>query len=97
MFSMTDNDVPTLRQMPPEEVTAFCDRAIAACPTSYTVRVEAEAFRQSRTPWDATRLANALDIQSDNNAALGELVGEIDRAAEACAGLVPSNRLSRRL
>lgn len=94
---MTDNDIPNLRQMPADEVNALCDRAEAACPNSYTVRVEADGFRRERTPWSATRLANALDIQSDNNTALGELVGEIDRAAEACAGLVPSNRLSRRL
>jgi hypothetical protein len=90
-------DTPHLRLMPPEEVNAFCDRAIALCPDSYTVRLEADGFRLERTPWSATRLANALDIQSDNNQAIGDLVGEIDRAAEACAGLVPTNRLSRRL
>ena len=90
-------DTPHLRQMPVEEVNGFCDRAIALCPDSYTVRLEADGFRLERTPWSATRLANALDIQFDNNVKVGELVGEIDRAAEACAGCASPNRLSRRL
>lgn len=96
MFPMT-TDTPHLRLMPVEEVNDFCDRAIALAPDSYTVRLEADGFRLERTPWSATRLANALDIQNESNIAIGELVGEIDRAAEACAGLVPTNRLARRL
>ena len=96
MFPMS-TDTPHLRLMPPDEVNAFCERAIAACPDSYTVRLEVDGFRRERTPWFATRLANALDIQNEASVAIGELIGEIDRAAEACAGLVPSNRLARRL
>lgn len=91
------SDTPHLRQMPEDEVNAFCDRVIAAFPDSYGLRLEAEGFRQSRTPWDATRLANILDIENETSPAVGELIGEIDRAAEACAGLVPPNRLARRL
>ena len=90
-------ETPHLRLMPPEAVNGFCDRAIAACPDSYTVRLEADGFRLERTPWSATRLANALDINNESSITIGELIGEIDRAAEACAVLVPSNRLARRL
>ena len=90
-------DTPHLRLMPPEEVNAFCDRAERLTMDSYTVRLESNAFRVSRTPWDATRLANALWHYEKGNATIEALVRDIDAAAEACAGLVPANRHPERL
>ena len=95
---MTDaDDIPTLRQLPKDKVDALCDRALELAPDSYGMRQEAEAFRESRTPWDATRLANILSHVGKGNVLINELVTDIDVAAEDCAELVPPNRDSERL
>lgn len=92
-----DHDIPHLRQIAAETTTELCDRAIRIAADSYSLRVEIEGFRLSRTPWDATRLANALDNLVERSAAVQSLVADLDAAAEDCAGLVPSNRHARRL
>lgn len=86
-----------LRQIPSETVSALCDRAEAIVgPTALHIRVEIDGLRASCTPWDATRLANALDNYR-NTDEIKSLVADLDAAAEDCAGVVPSNRHSRRL
>ena len=90
-------DIPHLRQIPKAKVDTLCDRAEQLCPDSYTIRLEAEAFRISRTPWDATRLANALAHHDTSAPIIRELVTDIDVVAEDTAELVPPNRDSERL
>lgn len=77
-----------LRPMGRAEVHDLCDRAERAAPESFSVRVAARRFRESRTPWDATRLADALaDCPGAEN-----LVRQIDILAHERAGLVPAPR-----
>lgn len=90
-------DIPHLRQIPKAKVDTLCDRALQLAPDSYGVRLEAEAFRESRTPHDATRLANILFHTGKGNVLIQELVTDIDVAAEDTAELVPPNRDSERL
>ena len=86
-----------LRQIPCEIVSDLCDRAEAIVgPTALSIRIEIDGLRASCTPWDATRLANALDNYR-NTDEIKALVADLDAAAEDCAGLVPGNRQSRRL
>jgi len=89
------NDIPHLRQIDARFAAEACARAIAAVPDDYGVQLEAEAFRVSRTPWDATRLANALAITHLRGEGVWTLVLDLDAAAEDCAGMAPSNRLPR--
>lgn len=90
-------DIPHLRQIVTATVADLCERAVKIAADSYSLRIEIEGFRISRTPWDATRLANALDNLVERSAAVQSLVADLDAAAEDCAGLVPSNRHARRL
>ncbi len=90
------SDTPHLRQIPQSTVDELCDRAAEFSKFNYTVRLEVEGFRESRTPWDATRTANALSNVSDTSDDLAALVRDIDAAAEACARAVPANRMKRR-
>ena len=88
-----------LRQIDPETVSDLCDRAEAiTSPSAVHIRMEIDGFRQSATPWDATRLANILDnYRYRNTPEVKALVADLDAAAEVCAGVAPSNRHSRRL
>ena len=88
---------PHLRQIAANKVADLCDRAFARAGNSHTVRLEIEGFRKSRTPWDATRLANILWRMDKANPLVEELVRDLDQAAEDCAECVPSNRDSERL
>lgn len=90
------SDIPHLRQISQETVDLLSERAEILAASSHSVLVEAEAFRLTKTPWDATRLANALSYL-EQSTPIEELIRDLDAAAEACAGLAPSNRLSRRL
>ena len=91
------DDIPHLRQIAQASVDTLVQRAIQLAPDSYTIRLEAHAFKESRTPWDATRLGNALWHHAERTPAVTELVRDIDVAAEDCAEFVPPNRDSERL
>lgn len=94
---MSDHDISHLRQIAAASVAELCDRAVRIAADSYSLRIEIEGFRLSRTPWDATRLANALDHLVERSAAIQSLVADLDAAAQDCAGPVPLNRHVRRL
>jgi hypothetical protein len=79
-----------LRPMESELVDNLCDRAVAASPDSYAVRLEIEGFRRSRTPWDAMRLANALAYRGAESDATKALVLDLDSLAHERAALVPA-------
>lgn len=90
---MTDDLIPIhLRPLPTDTVTDLCDRASRAAPDSYTIQLEINGFRDSRTPWDAMRLANVLDRYDPASLSVKELVAELDRVAHEAAGLVPEGR-----
>lgn len=93
---MTD-DAPHLRQIAPEIITDLCNRAEALDPYSHATVLESRALRDSKTPWDATRLANAIAILFPNVENAADLVRDLDAAAEGCAGLVPSNKHQRKV
>jgi hypothetical protein len=84
----TEEGHPHLRPIDAATVNALCDRAEPLVSASYTLLLEVKGFRESRTPWDARRLANAL--RHCVQAAPAELVGELDRLALELAGLKPS-------
>lgn len=90
------NDTPHLRQIASEIITDLCDRAEGLEPYSHATVLESRALRDSRTPWDATRLANAIAILFPNTEDAADLVRDLDAAAEDCAGLVPSNKHQRK-
>lgn len=83
---MTDDTPPHLQPVDAATVDDLCDRAEKVAFVSYLVRLEIKGFRESRTPWDARRLANALAIEHSDYA----LVQELDRLAQERGGL--SNR-----
>ena len=93
---MSDDDVPHLRQMDEAIVVDLCERAAKLSCYNYTIRKEIQGFLESRSPWDATRLANALALTNPVDPDVQGLVRELDAAAEACAGAVPANRMTRR-
>lgn len=86
--------VPHLRPMAPKIVEAICDDVARLPHVPYSIMAECNAFRESRTPWDGRRLANALA----NYDSVGELpeareiVAELDKLALEKAGLVPGPR-----
>ena len=67
-------------------VDELCDRAGRIAFDSYTVLREIDGFRESRTPWDARRLANALW----NDHRFDPVVAELDKLAHERAGLDPA-------
>ncbi len=93
---MNDNNgtVVHLRPMHPSTVNVICDAVHRLCRDSYVVLMEANGFRQSRTPWDARRLANALAAYNRSDAVpeIAEIVGELDLLALEKAGLKPGPR-----
>ena len=85
-----------LRQIDEATVAALYARVRPLAIDSYTVLAEANAFHESRTPHDATRLANALEhYDPPVTPEMRALITELDQAAEDCAGLVPANRQRR--
>ena len=93
------SDIPHLRRMSSQAAADICARVSRLAGMPYVIKREARAFADSRTPWDATRLANALDHvpREDRHfrAEIIDLIADIDRAAEECAGCVPTNRRCR--
>ena len=82
-----------LTQMGSALVASLCFDALRIAGSSQHVRLEVEGFKISRTPWDATRLANAIWVWDPGNFTVVELVARIDREAEACAGMpLPNHR-----
>lgn len=61
---------------------------VRALPVPLHVRLELDAFRESRTPWDAMRLANALHHPMLAPA----LVKELDALVQERGGLKPKAR-----
>ncbi len=93
---MSDDTPHHLRMIDLATVRALCDRALTLMPTSGTVRVETRAFELSRTPWDATRLANQIfHTAPERTADVMELVYDLDAAAEAVAGIPLTNKQGR--
>ena len=87
-------DIPHLRQMGSDVVASLCFESLRIGGSSTHVRLEVEAFKLSRTPWDATRLSNALWAYDPGHPEVVDLVHRIDGEAEGCAGMaVPNKRL----
>lgn len=92
------DDLPHLRQINSISVDSLCDRADAIpIAENRMVRLETQAFRESRTPHDATRLANVLAYRRAEHESIDALVRDLDTEAERCAGVVPANRHSTRI
>src|SRR5262245_8748753 len=83
--------VPHLRQMEEAAVNDLCARALNLG-LSHGIKLEVYGFKESRTPWDATRLANALAMNGAVSIDCLRLIAGLDRAAEACAGAVLPNK-----
>lgn len=86
--------IPHLQPMEAAIVDPICDAAHRLCRDSYTTMTEANGFRQSRTPWDARRLANALANYDPGNvtAEIAAIIAELDKLALEKAGLQPGQR-----
>lgn len=86
--------VPHLRPMEPAVVDSICEAVRRLCRDSYAVLSEANGFRQSRTPWDGRRLANALAHYDPLNVTpeIAEIIAELDKLALDKAGLTPGRR-----
>lgn len=95
---MSDDGTP-LHLVPIERdiVYSLCDRAMLLTGGEMGIALEAQGFRDSRTPWDARRLANGIawSARSINNADLWTLADELFKLAEQRAGLKPDPRLAR--
>ncbi len=89
------SDIPHLRRIDEATVTALCARLDALKSLPVHIKREAMAFVISRTPWDATRLANALHHWDGPEGSVGELVRDLDAVAEECAGVPMTNKQSR--
>lgn len=79
-----------LEPFPGDTVSSLCNRAEKLAFDSYSVRQEINAFRQSGTPWDARRMANALSWYGKEAPAddrIADFVEEIDRLVEEACGL----------
>ena len=58
---MADETMPHLTPIEPAEaVHAFCDKLLSRETLPYHIRLEAQAFRETRTPHDGRRLQNSL-------------------------------------
>jgi hypothetical protein len=88
---VSDHDgIPVhLRPIEADIVNALCDRADAIAAQGGTLQsyiaLESRGFRESRTPWDARRLARALSIDHFDD----PLVEELFNLALQRAGLKP--------
>jgi hypothetical protein len=96
---MHDTDECHIRHLTPIEpeiAERLCNRAqylAAASPDiSYATALEVKGFRQSRTPWDARRLARALVIDGIDD----PVVDELFRIAFERAGLDPERPIKTR-
>ncbi len=96
VVNMSEDDTPHhLRMIDLYTVNVLCDRALTMCP-SPGIRVEIRAFQLSRTPWDATRVANAIfHLAREKTPDVMELVHDLDAAAEAVAGIPLTNKQGR--
>ena len=88
-------DHPHLHQLGREVVASLCFESLRLAGSSTHVKLEVEAFKQSRTAWDATRLSNALWFFDPGHPDVADLVATIDREAEACAGFTLPNKMRR--
>lgn len=85
----------TITQLGTDLVASLIERTITLAPDSFSIRSAVERFRESRSPWDATELANKLADYDPGRAAVMELVLEIDLEAEACAGIPLPNKVRK--
>lgn len=72
---MTDDTgtSPHLQPIDAAIVNDLCDRAAQIAFVSYSVQMEIKGFLESRTPWDARRLANALALDHPADPVVSEL------------------------
>ncbi len=85
-----------LRMIGLSTVHSLCKRATDLNLPSHGVTIEVAAFHVSRTPWDATRLANAIfHLAHEKTPDVLELVHDLDAAAEAVAGIPLTNKQGR--
>ena len=88
-------DSSHLNQMGALLVATLCMDALRIAGSSVHVRTEVEGFKQSRSAWDATRLANALWFFEQGHPESAALVETIDREAEKTAGFPLPNKARR--
>jgi hypothetical protein len=88
---MTNETVsPHLCQITQDKVESFYWRILANGAIPYHVKLELDAFRESRTPWDGLRVANALH----HFKMVPEIVKELDEIAKE-AGITPRERAQK--
>ena len=87
-------DNPARNQMGRDVVAAHCFSALAIAGSSAAVKSAVQAFRDSRTPWDATALANSLATWDPGNPNTADLIETLYREADACAGFPLPNKRS---
>jgi hypothetical protein len=80
-------EMPHLRQIPQDKVEDLYTRIRASGGIPYNLQLELDAFRESRTPWDGLRVANALH----HFKMAPEIVKELDEIAKE-AGITPKER-----
>ena len=93
---MSDDDttIPHLRRMHAVIVDSLCAKARSHFLDSYGVLTEVDGFRESRTPWDARRLANAMANYDPSRVTpeVAAIIAELDKLALQKAGLQPGPR-----
>ena len=87
-------DNPALNQMGRDLVAALCFESLRIAHSSPAVKSAVQAFRDSRTPWAATELANALVVWDPGNPNTADLIETLYREADACAGFPLPNKRS---
>lgn len=76
-------------------VATLCFDALKLAESSERIRTCVEAFKESRSAWDATELANALYAWEPGHPAVSALVETIDREATQTAGFELPNKIRR--
>ena len=77
-----------LRPIEQDTVDALCQRVASIANCNSSIIREMRGFKRDRTPWDAMRLANALDFFKLDPA----LVSDLDELAQDRGGLTPLDR-----
>src|SRR5262245_30997001 len=88
-------DHPHLNQMDALLVATLCMEALRIAGQSPHVKMEVDGFKESRSAWDATRLANALFFWEPGHPETAALIERLDQEATQVAGFELPNKCRR--